>query len=137
MKLRVSGSKASLTKPSGPTAIEQLARPFQEFSESETAGGALLLAASALALAWANSPWAGSYFTLWEHKFTIGFESFALSKSILHWINDGLMAIFFFVVGLDQTRAARRRTCFAPPGRRCLSLAPSAVWWCPRFSTCR
>jgi hypothetical protein len=38
-----------------------------------------------LALAWANSPWAGSYSTLWEHKFTIGFEGFALSKSILHW----------------------------------------------------
>ena len=104
MKSRVSGSKASLTKPSGPTTIEQLTRPFQEFSESEAAGGALLLAASALALAWANSPWAGSYSTLWEHKFTIGFEGFALSKSILHWINDGLMAIFFFVVGLEIKR---------------------------------
>jgi Na+:H+ antiporter, NhaA family len=79
-------------------------RPFQEFSESEAAGGVLLLAASALALAWANSPWAGSYSTLWEHKFIIGFEGFALSKSILHWINDGLMAIFFFVVGLEIKR---------------------------------
>ena len=81
-----------------------MTRPFQEFSESEAAGGVLLLAASALALAWANSPWAESYSTLWEHKFTIGFEGFALSKSILHWINDGLMAIFFFVVGLEIKR---------------------------------
>jgi Na+:H+ antiporter, NhaA family len=104
MKSHASGSKASLTKPSGQTTIEQLARPFQEFSESEAAGGALLLAASALALAWANSPWAGSYSTLWEYKFTIGFEGFGLSKSILHWINDGLMAIFFFVVGLEIKR---------------------------------
>ena len=105
MKSRASGSrKASLTKPSGPTPIERVTRPFQEFSESEAAGGVLLLAAAALALAWANSPWAESYSTLWEHKFTIGFEGFALSKSILHWINDGLMAIFFFVVGLEIKR---------------------------------
>ena len=105
MKSRIRGSrKASLTKPSGPTPIERAMRPFQEFSESEAAGGVLLLAAAALALAWANSPWAESYYTLWEHKFTISFEGFALSKSILHWINDGLMAIFFFVVGLEIKR---------------------------------
>jgi Na+:H+ antiporter, NhaA family len=99
-----SSKKASLTKPSGPTPIEPVARPFQEFSESEAAGGVLLLATTALALAWANSPWAESYFKLWEHEFTIGFEGFALSKSILHWINEGLMAIFFFVVGLEIKR---------------------------------
>ena len=105
MKSRASSSKtASLVKPSGPTPIERMARPFQEFSESEAAGGVLLLAATALALAWANSPWAESYSTLWEHKFTMGFDGFALSKSILHWINDGLMAIFFFVVGLEIKR---------------------------------
>jgi NhaA family Na+:H+ antiporter len=105
MKSRASGSrKASLTKSSGRTPIERVARPFQEFSESEAAGGVLLLAATTVALAWANSPWAQSYFTFWEQKFTIGFEGFALSKSILHWINDGLMAIFFFVVGLEIKR---------------------------------
>ena len=105
MESRASGArKASLTKPSGPTTIERVTRPFQEFSESEAAGGVLLLAAAALALAWANSPWAESHSTLWEHKFTIGFEGLALSKSILHWINDGLMAIFFFVVGLEIKR---------------------------------
>ena len=105
MKSRASGSrKGSLTKPSGPTPIERVARAFQEFSESEAAGGVLLLAATALALAWANSPWAHSYFMFWELKFTIGFEGFALSKSILHWINEGLMAIFFFVVGLEIKR---------------------------------
>ena len=105
MKSRASGSaKVSLTKPSGPTPIERVARPFQEFSESEAAGGVLLLSATVLALAWANSPWSESYSQLWEHKFTIGFEGFALSKSILHWINDGLMAVFFFVVGLEIKR---------------------------------
>jgi NhaA family Na+:H+ antiporter len=87
MKSRASGSrKTSLTKPSGPRPIERAAKPFQEFSESEAAGGVLLLTATALALAWANSPLAQSYFAFWELKFTIGFEGFALSKSILHWI---------------------------------------------------
>ena len=81
-----------------------VARPFQEFSESDVAGGVLLLSATVLALAWANSPWAESYSTLWEHKFSIGFGAFALSKSILHWINEGLMAVFFFVVGLEIKR---------------------------------
>ena len=84
--------------------IERITRPFQEFSESEAAGGVLLLATAMLALAWANSPWTESYSMLWKHKFSIGFEGFALSKSILHWINDGLMAIFFFVVGLEIKR---------------------------------
>ena len=97
-------SQASLTQASGPTPIERITRPFQEFSENEAIGGVLLLVAAALALVWANSPWAEKYSTLWEHKFTIGFEGFALSKSILHWINDGLMAVFFFVVGLEIKR---------------------------------
>jgi hypothetical protein len=87
-KSRASNSgKASLTQASGPTPIERITKPFQEFSENEAIDGVLLLTAAALALAWANSPWAESYSTLWEHRFTIGFEGFALSKSILHWIN--------------------------------------------------
>ena len=114
-----------------------MTRPFQEFSESEAAGGVLLLAATALALAWANSPWAESYFTLWEHKFTIGFEGFALSKSILHWINDGLMAIFFFVVGLEIKRELLVGDSLRRAKRRCRSSAPSVALWCPRFSTFR
>jgi Na+/H+ antiporter NhaA len=80
MKSRASGSrKASLTKPSGRTPIERVARPFQEFSESEAAGGVLLLAATADCARLGKLPWAQSYFTFWEHKFTIGFEGFALA----------------------------------------------------------
>ena len=106
MKSRASDtSKVSPTDPSGPTPIERITRPFQEFSETDAAGGALLLSATMLALA---SPWAESYSTLWEHKFTIAFEGFALSKSVLHWIKDGLMAIFFFVVGLETSARPSR-----------------------------
>jgi Na+:H+ antiporter, NhaA family len=95
---------ASSIQPSGTRPIERVTTPFQEFSEKEATGGVLLLVAAAVALAWANSPWAASYFTLWEHKFTIGFEDLALSMSIVHWTNDGLMAIFFFAVGLEIKR---------------------------------
>ena len=83
-----------------------------------------------------NSPWAQSYFMFWELKFTVGFEGFALSKSILHWINDGLMAIFFFVVGLEIKRELLvRGSSLRRARRRCRSPALSVVSWFPRFST--
>jgi NhaA family Na+:H+ antiporter len=84
--------------------IERIVRPFQEFARVEASGGILLLISTAVALAWANSPWAGSYNSLWQTKLTIGLGGFALSKPILLWINDGLMSAFFFVVGLEIKR---------------------------------
>jgi NhaA family Na+:H+ antiporter len=77
---------------------------FQEFVHLEATGGILLILMTAFALVWANSPWAESYFSLWQKKMTFGFGSWALSKSLILWINDGLMAIFFFVVGLEIKR---------------------------------
>ncbi|NDK54377.1 Na+/H+ antiporter NhaA [Pontibacter sp. BT213] len=62
------------------------------------------MAVTALALVWANSPWAETYLSTWNTPFTIGIGNFGLSKPILLWINDGLMAIFFFVVGLEIKR---------------------------------
>ncbi len=85
-------------------SLSRLLRPFQEFAHTEALGGVLLFACALIALIWANSPWSESYSTLWETKLTIGAGSFELSKSLLHWINDGLMAIFFFVVGLEIKR---------------------------------
>lgn len=70
----------------------------------EASGGILLLVATAAALIWANSPWAASYTSLWQTKLTVGAGDFVLSKPILLWINDGLMAVFFFVVGLEIKR---------------------------------
>lgn len=63
--------------------------------------GILLLSASAIALIWANSPWAESYKHFWETEMMIEVGSFKLSESLHHWINDGLMALFFFHVGLE------------------------------------
>lgn len=70
----------------------------------EAAGGILLLISTIAALIWANSPWEHSYHTLLEEKFTLGFGRFLLSVSRHQWIDDGLMSIFFFVVGLEIKR---------------------------------
>ena len=84
--------------------IDQLMRPFQNFLEKEASGGILLLIFTVVALVWANSPFAESYSHLWHTKFSISFGDFNLDYSLHHWINDGLMAIFFFVVGLEIKR---------------------------------
>jgi NhaA family Na+:H+ antiporter len=84
--------------------IDQILRPFQEFFRIEASSGILLLACTAVALIWANSPWAESYFNLLLTKFTVDIGGLGLSKPIILWINDGLMAIFFFLVGLEIKR---------------------------------
>ena len=78
--------------------------PFQQFFRTSASGGLLLLAATVLALAWANSPWSQSYAALWNMSLSVGLGSLALSKPLLLWINDGVMAVFFFVVGLEIKR---------------------------------
>ena len=85
-------------------AIEQILGPFQEFFKAEASSGILLLFFTAVALVWANSPWARAYNDLWHTQLTFGLGSFALDKPLILWINDGLMAVFFFVVGLEIKR---------------------------------
>lgn len=68
---------------------------FRSFFKTEAAGGVLLLLFAVLALVWANSPWADSYFGLWKTYVTAGIGSQEISKPLLLWVNDGLMAIFF------------------------------------------
>jgi NhaA family Na+:H+ antiporter len=84
--------------------IEHLLRPFQRFAAIESSGGIVLLICTVVALAWANSPWAESYHRLWEIPLTVGAGSRQLTLSLHHWINDGLMAVFFFLVGLEIKR---------------------------------
>jgi NhaA family Na+:H+ antiporter len=79
---------------------------FQEFFKTEAAGGALLIACAAIALVAANSRWAGAYRRLWAIPITIGAGRHALSLTAHQWINDGLMAIFFLLVGLEIKREA-------------------------------
>jgi Na+:H+ antiporter, NhaA family len=84
--------------------VERIVRPFQDFAHKQSSGGILLIAATVVALLWANSPWAESYAALWQTKLTVGLGEFSLSKDLTHWINDALMAVFFLVVGLEIKR---------------------------------
>src|SRR5215210_3518475 len=84
--------------------VERIVRPFQDFTDKQSSGGIILIAATVIALAWANSPWAESYVALWHTKLAVGVGDFSLSKDLTHWINDGLMAVFFLVVGLEIKR---------------------------------
>jgi NhaA family Na+:H+ antiporter len=91
-------------RAAGAPPIERLLRPFREFVHLEAAGGAVLLAAAAVALGWANSPWAWAYAALWHTPVTVGVGGAVLTRDLHHWINDGLMVLFFVVVGLEIKR---------------------------------
>ena len=84
--------------------ISKIIKPFQEFFQTEASGGILLLICTVFALLWANSPFSEEYFHLWHTKVSIFINNTGLEYSLHHWINDGLMAIFFFVVGLEIKR---------------------------------
>ena len=81
-----------------------LAATLREFMQMESAGGILLLIAAVLALIIANSPLAGLYANLLDTPVAVQFGAFEIDKPLFLWINDGLMAIFFFLVGLEIKR---------------------------------
>lgn len=86
------------------TLKKKILKPFQEFARREASGGILLFGATVAALLWANSPLKESYGNVWHTLMTVSIGGVGLSKSLHVWINDGLMAIFFFVVGLEIKR---------------------------------
>ncbi len=90
------------TEPALP--IRQLPRPIRRFLETEAAGGVLLLLGAAVALGWANSPWRDSYTALWATEVDLRVGTIGFQDDLHHLVNDGLMALFFFVVGLEIKR---------------------------------
>jgi Na+:H+ antiporter, NhaA family len=74
------------------------------FASVEALGGIVLLLAALAALVWVNGPWSDSYSSVWNRELTIGVGSFAISETLRGWVNDGLMTVFFFVVGLEIKR---------------------------------
>jgi Na+:H+ antiporter, NhaA family len=96
--------KAAERRPSPRAVVARLLTPAQEFIRTESASGVLLIAAAALAFVWANSPWAASYFAVREIPLSVGFGGWSLEKPLLLWVNDLLMAVFFFVIGLEIKR---------------------------------
>ena len=94
--------------PSGPSRAQRLAEgaiaALEKFLHVEAVSGIVLLVAAAAALVWANSPLAGSYHAVWHAPLTFGVGDRTLSLPLHFWINDGLMTIFFLVVGMEIRR---------------------------------
>lgn len=84
--------------------INRVGTALKDFLQQESAGGILLIIAAALALIIANSPGSEAYFGTLSTKLNVSFGDFAIDKALLLWINDGLMAVFFFLIGLEVKR---------------------------------
>jgi NhaA family Na+:H+ antiporter len=83
---------------------EKVLSPFQKFVNLQSSTGILLLATTIIALIWANSAFAESYQSFWQYEIGFVSDTFELKKPLLLWVNDGLMAIFFFLIGLEIKR---------------------------------
>lgn len=84
--------------------IDRLLKPVHRFIQQEFTGGIVLFVSVIAALVWVNSPFADSYHHLWETELSIGLGGGAFKHPLHVWINDGLMALFFFVIGLELKR---------------------------------
>jgi Na+:H+ antiporter, NhaA family len=82
----------------------RLPAPLREYLREEAAGGVVLMVAAAVALGWANSPWRAAYDALWETSLAVELGRFAIEADLRHWVDDGLMTLFFLVVGLEIKR---------------------------------
>jgi NhaA family Na+:H+ antiporter len=97
--------KPTKYQPLKPPPIERLIKPFALFAKQASAGGIVLLACAVVALLWANSPLSEYYFRLWSIPVEVRFGNLVdIDKPLLLWINDSLMAVFFFLVGMEIKR---------------------------------
>ena len=89
-----------------PTALvaDYIVRPAESFFKKEASSSILLIFAAVLAIIWANTPLAHIYHELWHKDLTLALGEYHITKSLLHWINDGLMTFFIFTVGLEIKR---------------------------------
>lgn len=92
------------TRPRRRQLLAQLGAPLRHFISTEAGSAGLLLAATVLALVWANSPLSDSYESLWHTKLSISLGGWTLEKDLRHWLDEGLMALFFFVIGMEVRR---------------------------------
>lgn len=96
--------KTSVASAAPAPLIERVLGPFERFAAREISGGIVLLACTVVALVWANSPWAASYAALWHLEMSLGASGEVARFTLHELVNDGLMAVFFFLVGLEIKR---------------------------------
>ncbi|MDW5596437.1 Na+/H+ antiporter NhaA [Conexibacter stalactiti] len=92
------------TRPPRRQLLAQLGRPLRSFITTEAGGAGLLLAATLIALVWANSPLSDSYESFWHTELSIRLGDWTLDLDLRHWLDEGFMALFFFVIGLEVRR---------------------------------
>ncbi len=100
----VTEQAADQTRSRRAALTAQLASPLRAFLLNEAGSAGLLLAATVAALLWANSPWSDSYESLWGTEAAIRVGASEIALDLRDWVNDGLMALFFFVIGLEVRR---------------------------------
>jgi Na+/H+ antiporter NhaA len=95
---------AGQTRPRRRILLAQLTAPLRSFLVTDAGSAGMLLAAALFALVWANSPWLDAYESLWSTEAVVRVGGGELGMDLGHWVNDGLMALFFFVIGLEVRR---------------------------------
>src|SRR5699024_5871066 len=104
LKMASSMSPDSTPLTSPATRVSQLLARLRHRWNPDIVAAGLLLLATVLALAWANSPWGDTYASFWNAELAVRLGGAGLSLSLHHLVNDGLMAFFFFVIGLEVKR---------------------------------
>ena len=94
----------SQSRPSRRVLVAQMREPLRRFLATEAGSAGVMLAAAIVALVWANSPWSGTYESLWHTEGAVRIGDGQLSMDLGHWVSDGLMALFFLVIGLEVRR---------------------------------
>jgi NhaA family Na+:H+ antiporter len=115
---------------------DQIVKPTQRFFQKEASSSLLLLAATIISMIWANSQIGATYHHFWHTEISVVFGDFHVSKTLIHWINDGLMALFFFTVGLEIKReilvgelASPRKALFPVVAALGGMLIPSVIYF--------
>ena len=128
-------SSARPTFLQNDSVLARAAQPFVRFLQVEAAGGILLVAATVAALVWANSPWQASYESFWSTNIRIEIGPYLFEEDLAHVVNDLLMAVFFFVVGMEIKRELvvgelRDRRSVALPAMAALGgmIVPAAIY---------
>ncbi len=96
--------RSSQTRAERRSLLAQLSGPLRRYLSTEAGSASLLLAATLAGLVWANSPWSDAYVALWSANASLSVGGWTLLMDLGHWVNDGLMALFFFVIGLEVRR---------------------------------